>query len=395
MSRQLINHSSDLKALVDDGYEVEIKAGHLIIHNVPYVNAEKKVNRGALVCVLDGTPQKTIPPQTHVMMFTGDQPCDSEGREIAGIKHQTNRQIICEGIVVQRSFSSKPVGASGYSDFYEKFTAYAAILSTPALAIDPNATARTRRVIETTDTDAIFKYIDNASSRAGIVAMTRKLEMNRIAIIGLGGTGSYVLDLIAKTPVREIHLFDGDYYYQYNAFRSPGAASAEELKEIPKKVHYWEKRYAPMRNGIIPHDFNIDATNADCLEGMEFAFVCVDRGDVKPPIIEKLESLGIPFIDVGMGIDIIDNRLEGMLRITTSTPEMRSHVHQKKRIGLTGGDADGVYSQNIQVADLNSLNATLAVIKWKKLRNFYLDLEQEHFTAYTLDGNTIANEDKL
>jgi hypothetical protein len=40
----------------------------------------------------------------------------------------------------------------------------------------------------------------------------KKLELGKIAIIGLGGTGSYVLDLAAKTPVKEIHLFDGDKF---------------------------------------------------------------------------------------------------------------------------------------------------------------------------------------
>jgi tRNA A37 threonylcarbamoyladenosine dehydratase len=47
-----------------------------------------------------------------------------------------------------------------------------------------------------------------AASRAGITAISARLSMFRIAIVGLGGTGSYVLDLVAKSAVREIHLFD-------------------------------------------------------------------------------------------------------------------------------------------------------------------------------------------
>ena len=69
-----------------------------------------------------------------------------------------------------------------------------------------------------------FNYIDTASSRAEIDVVTAKLaKLKRIAIVGLGGTGSYVLDLVAKTPVWEIHLYDGDAFLQHNAFRSPGA----------------------------------------------------------------------------------------------------------------------------------------------------------------------------
>lgn len=215
-----------------------------------------------------------------------------------------------------------------------------------------------------------------------------------MAVVGLGGTGSYVLDLIAKTPVREIHVFDADEFLQHNAFRSPGAPSAVELRVRPTKVHYHANRYAPMRKGIIAHDFHIDASNGDELSGMDFVFVCVDNGDAKRPIVERLEELDIPFIDVGMGIDLVGDQLRGIIRVTTSRPEKRDHVKDKRRISLSGGAEDDVYSRNIQVADLNALNAALAVIKWKKLFGFYLDYEHEHHSTYTLDGNRIDNEDQ-
>jgi hypothetical protein len=56
-----------------------------------------------------------------------------------------------------------------------------------------------------------------------------------------------------------------------------------------------------------------------------------------------------------------------------------------------GGDD---YSRNVQIADLNALNAALAVIRWKKLLGFYRDLDREHHTTYTIDGNMLLNEDK-
>ena len=149
-----------------------------------------------------------------------------------------------------------------------------------------------------------------------------------------------------------------------------------------------------MRRGIVEHDCDLSTGNLDALEGMDFAFICVDRGEVKPPIIEKLEQLGIAFIDVGMGIMLVANQLQGVVRVTTSTSAKRDHIREKNRIGFSADHADGVYSSNIQVAELNALNAALAVIKWKKLLGFYRDFEQEHFTAYTLDGNAIVNEDQ-
>ncbi len=335
MSPSLISRSPDLRALADDGYDIDIVSGHLVVRDVPYVNPDGQVKRGILVSTLDLAGDVTTRPGTHVVMFAGEYPCDRNGRQLAKIKCGSKRKVISEGLLVEHSFSSKP--ADGYRDYHHKMTTYAAIISGPAEAIDPGATPRPRRVTEAGDVDSVFKYVDTASSRAGIVAASGKLALNSVAIIGLGGTGSYILDLIAKTPVREIHVFDGDDFLQHNAFRSPGAPSLEELKAIPTKVRHHADRYGLMRNGIVEHDVNVDVSNSEVLEGMDFVFVCVDRGEAKRPIFEKLEELGTPYIDVGMGVELVDGQLQGILRVTASTPSKRDHVRGKKRIGLSGG----------------------------------------------------------
>lgn len=393
MSQKLISRSPDLKALRDQGYEIAIKSGHLVIYSVPYVNSKKQVKRGILVSTLDMSGDVTVKPSTHVAMFAGEHPCDRDGHELVKIKHQSKKIKICDGLMVDHSFSSKP--KEGYKDYHQKMTTYVAIISSHAKAIERNVTAKTYAVIESDDPDSVFNYIDTASSRAEITAVSKKLERGPVGILGLGGTGAYILDLVAKTPVKEIRLFDGDYFLQHNAFRTPGAASIDELKEKPKKVDYLMRRYAAMRKNINAHDFPIVASNVDLLRGLEFVFLCIDAGDMKPPIIEKLEELGIPFIDVGMGIELVGDHLHGIIRVTTSTPEKRDHVRDKKRIGFSGSGVDGIYAKNIQTADLNALNAALAVIKWKKLCGFYGDLDQEHFSTYTLDGNLIINEDQI
>jgi hypothetical protein len=127
---------------------------------------------------------------------------------------------------------------------------------------------------------------------------------------------------------------------------------------------------------------------------MDFVFLCLDSGPIKKLIVETLQEARIPFIDVGMGVYLADGALGGILRVTTSTPEQREHVWAKKRIPFTDGDSNNEYAQNIQIAELNALNAALAVIKWKKLRGFYLDLEGEHHSTYTIDGNAVVNDDQ-
>jgi len=73
---------------------------------------------------------------------------------------------------------------------------------------------------------------------------------------------------------------------------------------------------------------------------------------------------------------------------TTITVERSAHA--RTRIS-SGGEADDPYVQNIQIAELNALNAALAVIKWKKLLGFYRDEEAEHNTLYVIGGNELIN----
>ena len=64
-----------------------------------------------------------------------------------------------------------------------------------------------------------------------------------------------------------------------------------------------------------------------------------------------------------------------------------------QRVSFADGNAQDEYHQNIQIAELNALNAALAVIRWKKHCGFYHDLEHEHDTTYAIDGNQLVNED--
>lgn len=390
MSQQLINLSPDLVRLRDDGYEVSIEHGHLVVRNVPYVNSNKQVHFGILVSTLTVSGNQTNRPDNHVIMFSGDYPCDQNGNPLEKIRNSSACRSIGDGLSIDHSFSSKP--KLGYVDYYEKMTTYAALLSSPAATLDPSVTPRTGRIIEAPD-DSPFVYFDNASGRAGIASITQKLKRHSVAIIGLGGTGSYVLDFVSKTPIKQIHLYDGDCYEQHNAFRSPSAASMKQLQSRPSKVEYFSSIYSNMHKGIVPHPEFITDSNIDDLRNYEMIFICIDRSDAKASIISSLEKYDIPFIDVGMGLEIVDNSLIGTIRTTTSTPDFRDHVYDRKRIPLKAANEGDLYAQNIQIAELNAMNACLAVIRWKKLWGFYKDTEQEHFSLFTVDGNHLLNED--
>ena len=394
MSHKLISHSSDLARLRSEGYDVEVKAGYLLVKNVPYVNSRKEVKRGTLISKLTLAGDVTTKPDDHVAYFSGNYPCRPDGTEISEIKNASESFDFGDNIVADHRFSAKPQPSGYYINYHSKITTYAAILSGPAQMIDPLATPKTFPVIELSEDESVFHYIDTASSRAEITLATQKLQLDRVAIVGLGGTGSYVLDFIAKTPVQEIHLYDSDTFLQHNAFRSPGAPSAEELRAKPFKTTYLKAIYSKMHRGIIDHEHAISKENIGELRGMKFVFICIDAGSIKKLIVEKLEEFGVAFSDVGMGLYITDDSLGGIVRVTTSVPTYRNHIRDKNRISFSDVVGQNEYGRNIQIADLNALNAALAVIKWKKLFGFYHDHEREHNSVYAVGGNKLINEDQ-
>jgi hypothetical protein len=327
------------------------------------------------------------PKKDHTAKFVGDYPCDDKGQELAVLRQHSNPLDLGSGLIAQHSFSRKP-GRGHYLDYHEKMTAYIALLGKYAAVIDSNVTARTRRVVEPEDDGLPFNYLDTNSARAEINAVTAKLQQDAVAIVGLGGTGSYVLDLVAKTPVKHIHLFDADRFLTHNAFRAPGAPAIDELRKQLLKVEYLAEIYSHMHRGIVPHPDRIDATNVDELQGMSFVFLCMEGGPAKRAVVEKLEALGIPFIDVGMGLYAKRDSIGGMLRSVVSLPDAREAA--RARISFAADDANNEYDKNIQIADLNALNACLAVIAWKKQRGFYFNLGKERFLSYTIANSLLA-----
>ncbi|HYC97069.1 ThiF family adenylyltransferase [Brevundimonas sp.] len=391
MSLRPIDRSPELKTLRDEGYDIEVVDGYLLLHDVPFINERSELGRGVLIAALRLNNDVALPPEDHQAKWAGDMPCNEDGSTMQGLGPSPTPMSIA-GHSVQWNFSCKPALTGAYTGFHQKMTHYVDKISGAARALNPNLTAKTFRVRESNSEESVFLYEDTASSRADIVDINNKLKPLRVGVVGLGGTGSYVLDYLAKTPVREIHLFDGDAFEQHNAFRAPGAASGDELDEKLTKVELHARTYGKMRRGILVHPYAMGRETLHELHGLDFVFLCME-GAGKRPIVDELERLGIPFVDVGMGLTVRGDRLRGQIRTTTSTAAMRAHVHDKKRIAFTTAEGVNEYDKNIQVVELNGLNAALAVIKFKKLFGFYDDDGHEHSSVFVLSASETINED--
>lgn len=388
MSLKQLSHSNDIDRLLTEGFELEVRDGCLLIHHVPYVNKDRQVMFGVLVSELNlVNPAQTAKP-AHTIQFCGDPPCDANGSRIQAIYYSTVQQELSGGLMTNHMFSNKP--PDGYPNYYEKISTYVNILSGPAKLIEPGVTAHTFRVYGETDGVCVFKYADTNASRARIISLNKKFSNQRIAIVGMGGTGAYILDAVAKTPVPEIHLFDGKPLHQHNAFRSPGAVSVDQLNKVYNKATFYQLEYSQMREGIFAYPEYIIPDNLTKLKAMSFVFICVDRPEVKKYLLPYLLKEKIPFIDVGMGLHLIDDVLIGTLRVTAGIYDKYDHL--EKSISMEE-DQDNDYNENIQIAELNSMNAAFAVIKWKKMIGFYQDHEQEFNLFYTLNTSQLTNDD--
>ncbi|MBW9051131.1 ThiF family adenylyltransferase [Rhizobium mesosinicum] len=398
MSVDLINRNADLRRLDEEGFVLEVRDGYLLVHHVPYVRPDKTLARGMLVCrlILDpnGNTVSPLPDGEHTMYFAGDTPCNRDGSRMEAIINNSADCALTETIKVNHYFSSKPEATGKYVDYYEKIVTYERHLGGAARSYDPSANARTGEKISAQLPDNPFAIPDTSSSRYGLGKVSRKLAFEKVAIIGLGGTGSYVLDQLSKTYIKEIYTFDGDQVLNHNLFRSPGAPVAELTASFPMKVDYYARIYSTIHTGIRPHAYKVTDENIHELAGFDFAFVCVDKGRSRELIARGLQRLGITFIDCGIGLGLEDDRLDGVTRSTLVTPGMPwSEVSRLLSFGDDDDEEDQIYKAAIQVADLNALNATLAVLRWKRWAGFYRDSRNEIQSVYTVEGNFISNRE--
>lgn len=389
MSSAPLVRNAQLDQLIHEGYDVVIEAGHLILRRLPFINEQKEVHLGFLAYPVTVTGDAIVSGTDHRIWFGGGIPCDENGAVLSMATPED--RVVSSSFRASYMLSSKP--ATGmYEDEYSKIIAYARMVGHPAEAADPSVTLTPGAAWQEVEDDSPFHYLDTGTTRAGLTALSACFNGQTIAIVGLGGTGSYILDQVAKTPVQKIILLDGDTFENHNAFRAPGAPTLELLRQRPSKAHYFASIYSHMHRGVMPVPQFVDEDNLHLLDDATFVFIATDDADTKANIVNHLQQRGIPFIDVGMGIEEVNGKLTGLLRVTTSLPGHSSHVQTKARIPGPAPERDD-YARNIQIADLNALNAQLAIMRWKRYLGLYADLTNEGFSTYSVATNELANED--
>ena len=245
-----------------------------------------------------------------------------------------------------------------------------------------------------------FKIPNTFEARAAIGPVQDRIRGQSIAIVGLGGTGAYVLDLIVKTPVREIHLLDFDDVKWHNFMRAPGAPTAEEIesrrKERVSKVEYYYSKYAALRDGIHPHPVRVDNPSmfAKFLldHPIDYAFVCIDQltdGDSsrQDAVYRALSEADVPFIDSGVSITLVNRAVTGA--VTTSAYEAGSDAwKQAIPDARVKGNVPGY--RNVQLPEVNVLAASLAVMEWRRRTEQYVSESASFLHKFRLEAPRIV-----
>jgi ThiF family len=369
MFQELVSHNKDIEQLLLKGYAVALDSGHLVIRDIPYLDAKGELCWGAIVCKLKSTDNKLFVMEDHQIYFAGSHPHGLDGKPIANLAGGPHTlPLVSTDVVIERSMSNKP--PEGYANHVAKIDRYVTILCGPAMERE-GVTPLSFRKVKSEGDVSVFKFTDTLTSRAEISDLARLLKDEVVAIIGLGGTGSYVLDFIVKTPVARVLGFDKDLFHVHNAFRSPGRLLNEGELDRPKAEVY-QGRYENFREGLELQAKYVDDSCAESLKGVTFAFVCVDKGSSRSGIFDLLMKLHIPFIDVGMGLDRKQHAINGTLRATYYEP---SNAQKMRDWGLAelSDRPDDEYKVNVQISELNALNACIAVVRYKQLKGFYLD----------------------
>jgi hypothetical protein len=289
---------------------------------------------------------------------------------------------VTDSFICKESFSFKLLENGqmrSYRSFEEKVRTYLDAIVEPAMAAFPEATPLRGIEIKAAEQGSPLRIPDTMSANYGINDVSSQLRGKKVAIVGLGGTGSYILDFLARTHLEKIGLYDDDKIHVHTIFRIPGF--------IPraigmKKVDALAQHYANWHGGITPVPERITSDNIEYLREFDFVFVSIDDGPSRFAIVDWLSANGICFVDCGMGLNRSLVGLNGVVRITGIDRSAFEQTANSPYLPATNAE-NGEYRKQAQIVELNALNAALAVIRFKQQFEIYDRLSDG--VAYTFE----------
>ena len=375
----------------DVGFTVSVKYDVIQAVGVPCLLKDGIVGTCTIEKSFDptsGMPNQTIGNAVHAARITTDEKRD--GRVYHANGTPIGNYIEGDGktwssVSIKKGSNENPEEDQSASDLIHRY----------AKQIVGAASAASHIETASLSTQGPFKIPNTFEVRAAIGPVQERIRDHGIAIIGLGGTGAYILDIIAKTPLKEIHLLDSDDINWHNFMRAPGAPTDEEIESCHKgclpKVDYYNSKYASLREGIYPDAIHVDNLSMfkRKLESrsIDFAFVCIDQiTDSETPrqdiVYQALTDEAIPFIDSGVSLTLDGSSIRGA--ITTSYYDGGS-IAWKDAIPNARIEGAGPCYRNVQLPEVNALAASLAVMEWRRRTRQYVSESASFLHKFRLE----------
>lgn len=123
------------------------------------------------------------------------------------------------------------------------------------------------------------------------------LHRSRVAVFGVGGVGGYAVEVLARSGVGVIHLFDNDVFSASNLNRQLHALhSTLGQYKVDVAVERIHDIYPDCE--VVAHRMFYLPENADEVDLSQFDYVvdCIDTMKAKLELARRCHLLGVPFI---------------------------------------------------------------------------------------------------
>lgn len=145
-----------------------------------------------------------------------------------------------------------------------------------------------------------------------------KLEKVRVAVVGIGGTGSHVLQQLAYLGVRDFILIDSDKVSETNLNRLVGANDQDKGKlkvDIGKRLIKFIN--AEIKVTSIPDTF-VSKIGFAALKQADFIFGCLDKDGARLVLTEFCKAYKKPYLDIATEINVDDSEFGGRVIFSDS-----------------------------------------------------------------------------
>jgi proteasome lid subunit RPN8/RPN11 len=158
---------------------------------------------------------------------------------------------------------------------------------------------------EGSEGDLVFDRQVRVFGKAG----QKRLRAMRIGIVGLGGTGSIVLEQLTHLGVERFLLIDPDVVERTNLNRLVGTTESDISKPKVETASAFAKRINPNANVETICGSVLLASVAEQLADTDFVFCCTDSQGSRAVLNQFAYQYLVPVIDMGVAIVVTNNTI--------------------------------------------------------------------------------------